>query len=449
MAISANASILAMLKVYYKDGVENLMFRNSPVLKKIKKERVEGKTQNFSAMYGRGGAVGGDFLVAKNNAATVSKAVEFAVEPGQLFSVYTMNSKEVQASQTKRGAYMKIAGAKMFAASESFRKTLAAALYGTGYGEICLTGAAWAFTSGTKADITLPDYAIMAIDIGSQLEVKEVLNNNAKKVTLTVESINGNTVNVTPDKTVTVLATDYVVLAGSNDGNKPLLPIGLAGWLPTTRPVAGTSFFGVDRSIATDRLAGAFYDASAINEKKSVTVQKLLQKCRRQGSQADLIVMNDSDFLEFSAEIEATNTYFTQTSTKAKREANVGFDKFSASFSTNYIENIVDDPYCPKGRFYILDTEYVALWSYTNTDKVNDGIEGNNPGKQNPMEMDGEGKTETPYGLIIDDYLNIQPGQATSNGPAMDVTLQMFGSFVVTNPSVCGVGRFYGASGIA
>lgn len=449
MAISANASILAMLKVYYKDGVENLMFRNSPVLKKIKKERVEGKTQNFSAMYGRGGAVGGDFLVAKNNAATVSKAVEFAVEPGQLFSVYTMNSKEVQASQTKRGAYMKIAGAKMFAASESFRKTLAAALYGTGYGEICLTGDAWAFTSGTKADITLPDYAIMAIDIGSQLEVKEVLNNNAKKVTLTVESINGNTVNVTPDTTVTVLATDYVVLAGSNDGNKPLLPIGLAGWLPTTRPVAGTSFFGVDRSIATDRLAGAFYDASAINEKKSVTVQKLLQKCRRQGSQADLIVMNDSDFLEFSAEIEATNTYFTQTSTKAKREANVGFDKFSASFSTNYIENIVDDPYCPKGRFYILDTEYVALWSYTNTDKVNDGIEGNNPGKQNPMEMDGEGKTETPYGLIIDDYLNIQPGQATSNGPAMDVTLQMFGSFVVTNPSVCGVGRFYGASGIA
>jgi hypothetical protein len=449
MAISANASILAMLKVYYKDGVENLMFRNSPVLKKIKKERVEGKTQNFSAMYGRGGAVGGDFLVAKNNAATVSKAVEFAVEPGQLFSVYTMNSKEVQASQTKRGAYMKIAGAKMFAASESFRKTLAAALYGTGYGEICLTGAAWAFTSGTAADITLPDYAIMAIDIGSQLEVKEVLNNNAKKVTLTVESINGNTVNVTPDTTVTVLATDYVVLAGSNDGNAPLLPVGLAGWLPTTRPVAGTSFFGVDRSIATDRLAGAFYDASAIDEKKSVTVQKLLQKCRRQGSQADLIVMNDSDFLEFSAEIEATNTYFTQTSTKAKREANVGFDKFSASFSTNYIENIVDDPYCPKGRFYILDTEYVALWSYTNTDKVNDGIEGNNPGKQNPMEMDGEGKTETPYGLIIDDYLNIQPGQATSNGPAMDVTLQMFGSFVVTNPSVCGVGRFYGASGIA
>ena len=63
--------------------------------------------------------------------------------------------------------------------------------------------------------------------------------------------------------------------------------------------------------------------------------------------------------------------------------------------------------------------------------------------------MDGEGKTNTPYGLIIDDYLNVQSGEATSNGPAMNITLQMFGSFVVTNPSCNGVGLFYGASGIA
>lgn len=451
MAISANASILAMLKVYYKDGVENLMFRNSPVLKKIKKERVEGKTQNFSAMYGRGGAVGGNFKKAEHAAATVSKAVEFVVEPGQIFSVYDMNSKEVQASQTKRGAYMKIAGAKMFAASESFRKTLAAALYGSGYGELCMAPAT-TFTGTNPVDITLPNHAIMAIDIGSVLEVKASVKAASAKVFLEVTGINGTTVTVRPTEsyTGTLLTTDVICLDGSHENGESLLPVGLAGWLPTKRANLSTSFMGVTiRNVAPDRLAGVFYDASAINEKKSVSIQKLLQRCRRMGSQADLIIMNDENFLEFSAEIDTTNTYFTQTSTKAKREANVGFDKFSASFSTNYIENIVDDPYCPKGRFYILDSEYVALWSYTNTDKVNDGVEGNNPGKQNPMEMDGEGKTETPYGLIIDDYLNIQPGTSTINGPAMEVTLQMFGSFVVTNPSVCGVGLFYGATDIA
>ena len=65
MAISTEASILNILKVWYKDGVENLLFRNSPLLKDITKTRVEGKTQNFAALYGRGGAVSADFIVAQ------------------------------------------------------------------------------------------------------------------------------------------------------------------------------------------------------------------------------------------------------------------------------------------------------------------------------------------------------------------------------------------------
>jgi hypothetical protein len=136
MAISSNSNILSLLKVWYKDGVENLMFRNSPLLNKITKERVEGKQQNFNAMYGRGGAVSGDYTKALANATSVAKDVEFQVTPGQLFSIYTMNAKEVQASLSSKGAYMKVAGGKMFAASEAFRKTMAAALYGRGYGEL-------------------------------------------------------------------------------------------------------------------------------------------------------------------------------------------------------------------------------------------------------------------------------------------------------------------------
>ena len=354
----------------------------------------------------------------------------------------------------------------MFAASESFRKTLAAALYGSGYGEIAAYEAAsgtknpTSLAVGTEAVITLPTYAIMAIDIGSKIVIKATVNNDTVKAYLTVNAIDGNDVTVMPTGTAgasyTVAAGDIICIDGSfelDDTTQhiaaPLLPVGLGGWLPTKRNNLGVAFMGVPRSIVPDRLAGAFYDGSAVNEKKSAAIQKLIQKCRRQGSQADLIIMNDEDFLEFATEIETTNTYFTQTSTKESKKASVGFEKFSASFSTNFIENIVDDPYCPKGRFYVLDTEYVALWSYTNTDKIDDGVAGNNPGKQDPMEMDGEGKTDTPYGLIIDDYLNVQSGEATSNGPAMNITLQMFGSFVVTNPSCCGVGLFYGASGIA
>lgn len=455
MAISANASILALLKVWYKDGVQNLMFRNSPVLKALNKVRVEGKTQNFAAMYGRGGCVSANFNTAKANAESTAQNVEFVVEPGQLFSVYTMNSKEVQASVSKRGAYMRVAGAKMFAASEGFRKTLGAALYGKGYGEIAkytVGGTAESVaTAGT--DFTLTSDAIMKIDVGTVVEFVLTSLGGTVAGTATCSKIDGVVATFkanTAAITLTANATYYICIAGCTDSSgKPLLPVGLGAWLPSVHnrstsawtTYIHTSFFGVTRDVATDRLAGAFVLGGA-NDDYSDTVQKLLMQCRRQGSQADMIVMNDTDFLAFSKEIEASNTFFTQTATKGKKEATTGFDSFAASFSTNYIENIIDDPYCPKGEFYVLDSSAVEIWSYTNIEKLDDGVAGNNPGKQDPMTMDGEGQENRPDGLIIDDYLNVQPGSGSVDGPNTNVTLQFFGSFVVTNPSCCGVGVF-------
>lgn len=460
MAITTNDNIKALLKVYYKDGVENLMFRNSPLLKKLQKNRIEGKTYNFSAMYGRGGAVAGDFTKARNLAASVSKNVEFAVEPGQLFSVYTMNAKEVQASVTRRGAYMKVAGAKMFAASEGFRKTLAASLYGRGYGELCFAPASVSFTQDTAADITLPMDAIMKIDVGSELVIKTSVagDSTAIKATLTVNAITGTKVNVTPSATYETAATDVICLAGSMDASgAPLLPVGFGGWLPAVGSRSGLTwqtyinqkFFNVERKAAPDRLAGAFYVESSSTAKKTDAVEALLMQVRRQGSLADMIVLNDEDWLAMSAEIATSNTYFTQTSTKEAKKAAIGFDSFAASFSTNYVENIIDDPYCPKGEFFILDSTAVEFDTLTNTDKVDDGIANNNPGKPDPMSDENNGHEADPYKLIIDDYINVQAGEADVNGPCSEVTLMLFGTFAVTNPSNCGHGLFYGANPVS
>ena len=460
MAISTNDSIKALLKVYYKDGVENLMFRNSPLLKKLQKNRIEGKTYNFSAMYGRGGAVAGDFTKARNLAASVSKNVEFAVEPGQLFSVYTMNAKEVQASVTKRGAYMKVAGAKMFAASEGFRKTIAASLYGRGFGELCFAPDSVSFTQDTAADITLPMDAIMKIDVGSELVIKTSVAGDSTtiKATLTVNAITGTSVNVTPSATYETAPTDVICLAGSMDASgAPLLPVGLGGWLPAVGSRTGASwqtyinskFFNVERKAAPDRLAGAFYAEASSTAKKTDAVEALLMQVRRQGSLADMIVMNDEDWLAMSAEIATSNTYFTQTSTKEAKKAAIGFDSFAASFSTNYVENIIDDPYCPKGEFFILDSTAVEFDTLTNTDKVDDGVAGNNPGKPDPMSDENDGHENDPYKLIIDDYINVQAGEADVNGPCSEVTLMLFGTFAVTNPSNCGHGLFYGANPVS
>ena len=459
MAISADQSILSLLKVYYKDGVENLMFRNDPVLKALSKEKIEGKTYNFSAMYGRGGAVSANYTIAKKVAANNTKAAEFAVEPGQLFSVCSFNQKEVLASKTRAGAFMKVAGAKFFAATEAFRKQMAAALYGRGYGELCYSNYSTAITENVPFDLTLPSHAVMAIDIDSQLVLKATVESAVVKAHLTVTNIDdaNGVVTVVSDTTVSApLATDVICFDGSMDANgNPLLPVGLGAWLPTVgkREGAGWTtyikkrFYGVDRSVAPSRLAGAFVDGTG-DAKKIDTIIKLLKQARRQGSAADMIVMNDNDWAAVSKEIEATNTYMSITNNgdgKKKKDASIGYSELTASFSTNFFDNVIDTPYCPEGVFFVLDKNAIEIAAYTNPSKLEDGVPANEPGKADPMTEDGSDVENRPYQLIAEDYLSIQPGQDTVDGPSSVVSLSFFGSIAVTNPSVCGCGIFAGA----
>lgn len=455
MAISNDQNVLNVLKVFYKDKVESLIERDSPVAKMFKKIRVEGKEARFSAIAGRGSATSADATVATAAAANGgSKNEEFKVTPGQVFSVYTVNAKEIKASASNKGAYMHMAANKLYGSTAALRQQMGAAFYGDSFGSLCFAPTT-ALTANTAVNITLPLDATIKFEDESKLLIRNGYNGTVK-ATLTVNSVNDNVVNVTSDTTVTPVATDVVAL---NIGGAEL-PMGLEGWLPVRGKRTGAAwntvinapFMGVTRNKNPSRLAGQFYDGTAetvaAKQTKQYAVKQLLAKVRRAGSKADLLILNDEDWLELSAEIDSTNTYFTQTSTKSAKQASIGMKDMSAAFSTNFIENIIDDPYCPKGKFYILEAQAVELWSYTNPDKLDNGVAGNNPGVQDPMEMNGDGKENDAYNLLIDDYLTIQPGAVTVDGPCSNITLQFVGSYVVTSPAHCGVGIFYGANPI-
>lgn len=458
-----NANVLAMLKIYYKDKAENLLFRNSPVFSKIGKERIEGKSANFPALAGFSGGVGGSYKKALDSANEVGTVAQWAVTPGQVFGVISFNNKEVLASKTDKGAFLRVADAKMFTSFDAVKKVLATALYGRGYGEVCATGYTTAIVADTAFEISgLPDFAMMTFVPGMKLDLKSSITSTTVNATLTVTKANGNTITVVSDKSVaTPLATDILCIANSMDASgNPVLPMGLAGWLPNVHGRVDTgsgtnewsdyvanSFMGVIRNVNQDALCGAYVPVPGSSEKYNVTVQKLLRKLRRQGSKADLIILNDEDFATLASEIETTNTYFTQTSGKSKKTGNVGIYDITAAFSTNYIENLYDDPFCPKGRFYVLDADTIKFWCYTNADKVMDvGVSGNEAGTTDVTE--GEDVAVKPYQLLIDDLLTLQPGQASDDGPSSVVGINVYGSFVVTNTAHNGVGNFYGASDI-
>ena len=467
-AITADAGIMAILKTWYKDGVSNLLVpRNDPLLKEIEMTKVEGKEQRFATLYSRGGAVGANFLVAKRKAAETAKNAEFIVTPGQLFSAYTFNAKEVQSSLSKRGAYMKIAGNKFFAANQAFRSTLAASLYGRGYGEIgIVTLDTTPFVANTASKLNLSLDAMSKIDIDSSIVLKSSTS-GAELVELVVTGIDesNGSVTVLPQAAYTPTAGDYVVClkgsmdSGNGDGSglapagNPLLPLGLDAWLPIVNGRTGaawdtyiqTAFCGVNRSIAPDRLAGQFYQETNANAKKIDTISKLIYKIRHAGGIPDLILVNETDRADIDKELNYMNVLYSSASDKGKKTATTGFTDLQFAAATNWIDNVFDSPYVPQGKFYILDKTAIEYFVYTNGETIKDGIAGNQPGKQDVMSANDEGHENDPFKLLINDILSVVPGEATIDGESVRASLNFFSSLACTNTSICGVGIFYTA----
>lgn len=457
-SITSDQAIMNILKTFYVDGIQNLLFRNDPAIKEIGKMRVEGKEQAFAAIYSQGGAVSPRATIAEKKAKENVKNAEFKVTPGKLFSLFAYTIPEVQASLSRKGAYMKVAGNKAFAAAEAARKSLAAAFYGRGFGELGVLPEAVTFTANTAAVVELPYDVIVKIAPGSGIDVKASVAATSALVTLDVEAIDGQSVTVVPRSAYTAVGGEVLALEGSFDSSGGLAPMGLAGWIPAVAQRAGsdwtnyisTPFFNVTRSVNTEALAGNFYNGigkteadGATAQKKSTTIQNAMNLARMRGSEMDMIILNNFDWLELAAEIQSTNTYFTQTTTKAQRKANIGLTKLSAGFSTNAIEVIYDTPYLSKGLFYVLDKSQVEFWAYTNSDvATSDGVSENNPGKQDPEEFNDKGNENSPFKLLIDDILTVVPGGLTDDGESVRCTYNIMGSYVVLDSSVQVVGLF-------
>ena len=119
----------------------------------------------MAAMYSRGGATSGDYTVAVAGATSgnMGANAEFVVTPGNLFTVFTITQKEILASQSKQGAYVKALINRMFAATEGSRKLLAASLFGWGYGDV---GTLPTAVAAAASSMTLNWDAVVKLDVG-------------------------------------------------------------------------------------------------------------------------------------------------------------------------------------------------------------------------------------------------------------------------------------------
>jgi hypothetical protein len=452
--VTSDTNLVSIYKTWYTEKrFPQLLFRNSPTLRKIQKNRVGGRAYNIAMLYGRGGATSGDYTVAVANAASSSRNAEMAVVPGNIHTVFTVTQKEILAASRggNKGAYIKPLVNKMFAATEGTRKSFAACLFGFGCGDI---GALPTAVAAAATTATLNADTIVKLDIGTQFYVTNGATPTSAfydATVRTVSAIDGNTITWTGGGATAGgwAAGSIIELAGGRDATPAAsMPTGFAGWIPsianrsgaTWTTYIGTAFYGVTRSVSTNSLAGWFYR----RQPGELMIDALLQGiklARRGGGVPDMIVVNDEDYMTIIGELHAQTAYMQQVNTAgAKNSPNQvvrGVSKMAFAFSTSWLDKLVDDPYCPQGTAYIIDSEVVEFAALSNTSPMDEGLPAENePGAAS---VEAQNEPDTSFRMIIDDYLNVVPNSTSVEGPAAQVSMSVYGNFVVHEPGHCAV----------
>ena len=448
--VTADAFLLGIYKSWYsEEEFANLMFRNSPAAKKVKKNRVGGRDVKFGMAWGGGGNVSGDYTIAVANAASSSKNSEMIVTPGNIHAVFNVTQKEILAAQTKRGGYVSGLVNKMFTSTDMMRKIFAACFYGFGAGDI---GALPAIVAIGAATMTLNYDTIVKMAVGTQFFVVNGATPLAAfydAVVRTVTAIDGTT--VTFDVVVGAVAWaagSLIEIRGGRDAT-PLynMPCGLASWIPSVANRTGavwtvyiaTAFYGVNRSLATSALAGWFYQRQP-GEAKADAISQGMKLARRGGGVPTGIVVNDDDWQDIVYELNAQTNFYQAVNQAGAKDQNAitrGVAKLKYSFSTSYIDLVYEDPYCPKGTAYILDWDVIEFAALSNVESpINDGVAENEPGAP---KVAGAAEPDLTSKLLIDDYISVASNSTSVEGPASQVSLSLYGNFIVHAPGHCAV----------
>lgn len=460
--VTGDSNALALLKEYYgEQNFEAEVFRGDALLAACKKERIGGKFYPQPVGVNAAGSTTADYIVLTQNAANGYSGVEFQVLPGAIFSSFVVDPREFLASQGDRAAFLSIFAVRAFFALDEMRKYLSSCLYRDG--TLAQGPAQVVDTSFLYVDVNPCDAMIISPNTPILFAVyaNGAISGFRSNIAVTVKSITMQSTGyqrITFNSAIpnTTVVGDWITIKGGVDSSlQPNAPIGFGGsqggWLPTVGNRTGASwtsyiaasFFNVNRSTYPDRLAGGYIlRQTAQNETYTQAILRGLKIVRRQGGTPTHIVVNDDDYAVIATDALANRTFFQAINSSDKvdeNEVTQGISRFQMAFSTSWINEIVDSPYCPRNYAYIIDINKLKILTITDAaEPLSELPLKNEPGAPTPEKSK---EPTTQFGFLWEDLYNVVPIPLAS-GPGMQVIYQFYGNFLLTNTAHFAVVQF-------
>ena len=358
-------SFASALKAHYtSDKVENMVYQDNPTLAMIAKmETFGGKNLPIPIIYGNPQGRSANFAKAQANK-TNSKLKDFVLTRAKDYSLASIDNETIEASAGDANAFLEAATTEIDGAINSAARSLAIAMFGNGSGKIGQISATQTLSSQTIQLAQIE--SVTNFEVGQTLQISATDGTGTVRAgTAVVDGVDRDlgTVHITAPLNTAVVAvavSDFIFI----DGDYAQKLKGLAAWLPVTSPVAGDSFFSVDRSADATRLAGIRFNGTSMPIEEALI--GAASRVAREGGKPSHCVMSYDKYSQLEKELGTKVRYADLTSKNF-----VGFRGIAVNGPRGVI-TVYADQNCPTDVAYMLQMDVWKLYSLGKAPKILD-----------------------------------------------------------------------------
>lgn len=362
MSLNMSTFDAALKQHYTHDRIENMVYKDNPFFAMVSKmKNFDGRNLPVPIKYGLPQGISSTFSTAQSNITnTYLKA--FLLTRAKHYSVASIDNETIEASKNDSGAFLSALTLEIDGAIEGVARELAVALFRDGSGAI--GQASVAVTSGTTLTLSLAD-DIANFEVGMVLVFCATTTGTLKSGSLSVVSVNRDAgtmvlsaAGTTIDGGTGIAASDYIF----RQGNQSLSVTGIQGWLPNTAPTSGDSFFGIDRSADSVRLAGIRYDGRGMPIEEALV--DAAAKVGQLGGRPDYCFLSYTQYAALEKALGSKVQYVDKNITPE-----IGFRGIMIHGPRGPI-SVIPDQNCPGNRAFMLSMEYWKLYSLGDAPKI-------------------------------------------------------------------------------
>ena len=366
MALDMTSFDAALKQHYTQDRIENLCYKDNPLFALVSKmEDFGGRNLPIVNIWGTGQGRSTTFARAQaRGQVTNSKLDDFLLTRVKDYAIATIDNEVLEASKGNSNAFLEAATVEIDNAILALTRSVAIAMYRSGYGEI---GQIKVGSVVTGLTLTLENIdEITNFEVGQELEVASAVTAASRAFGsstngLIVTEVNRETgvltfgwnVNDATNGIPAIAHSDFIFVRGDHNAATLSKLAGLSAWVPATAPAA-TPFFGVARN-ADSRLGGLRVDGSPLPIEEALI--QGASYAAREGAKIDYYFMNYNNFAQIE---KALGTKVAYIDLKVSPE--IGFRGLSVSGPRGMIK-VLPDQNCPPKVAYGLQLDTWKLYS--------------------------------------------------------------------------------------